>query len=162
MESTDSLIKVSSLLLNQVFLNTNYENNDEAKLVYDEMQTRLQAIATRDKQGIDVTSKFSSFASGVTSKDSLKDMIKIIWRTVKTKTGQPQYKLSLFILAMASLVRGINSTYNRYIDAWVDGMVRWLGNQLTIGGKGVIGDGKGSVVERMNQFFATPYLHDFD
>ena len=161
MESS-SLVKVSLLLLNQIFINTNFEDTEQAKAIFTEIQSRLPLIASQDKYGIEIGAKFLSFASAVNSKAAFKDMIKIIWRTVKTKAGQPQYKLCLFIVAMASLVQGISSSFNKDIDGWVEFILQWLGNQLTIGGQGVTGTGQGKVVDRINQFFLTPYLHDFD
>ena len=46
--------------------------------------------------------------------------------------------------------------------AWIEKIETWLGKQLTIGGKGVTGEGEGSVHDRLQRFFSTPYLHDFD
>ncbi len=45
---------------------------------------------------------------------------------------------------------------------WVSKLEAWLGKQLTIGGKGVTGEGEGTVFDRTQRFFSTPYLHDFD
>jgi len=157
-----SLVKVSLLLSNQIYINTKFEDNEQAKIVFDEIQSRLPLIATQDKHGVEIGAKFSSFANAVNSKGAFKDMIKIIWRTVKTKAGQPQYKLCLFIVAMASLIRGISSAFNKDLDNWVEFIIQWLGNQLTIGGQGVTGVGQGKVIDLINQFFLTPYLHDFD
>ena len=159
---SNSLVKVSLLILNQIFLNTKYEDDHTAKAIFDEIQGMLPLIATEDNYGIEIGLKFASFGNTVTNLGTFKDMIKIIWRTVKNKAGQPQYKLSLFIVAMASLIKSINSRYNQVLDDWVQCIIRWLGNQLTIGGKGVVGEGQGTVISRMNQFFLTPYLHDFD
>ena len=46
--------------------------------------------------------------------------------------------------------------------SWIQKIETWLGKQLTIGGKGVTGEGEGSVHDRLQRFFSTPYLHDFD
>ena len=158
----NSLKKVSVLLLKNVLSHTSYEDNGEATSVFSEIECRLPDIAERDINGSELVSKFTLFGQVVATQESFKDMIKIIWRTVKAKSGQPQYKLSLFIIAMAALLQGINSKYNVHVDDWVQYISKWLGNQLTIGGKGVTGNGQGNVVERMSQFFLTPYLHDFD
>ncbi|KAI0212924.1 hypothetical protein LSAT2_002096, partial [Lamellibrachia satsuma] len=48
------------------------------------------------------------------------------------------------------------------ISSWTDRFVEWLGKQLTTGGKGAVGEGEGTVADRMLRFFTNPYLHDFD
>lgn len=163
-ERFDSLHKVSVLILDRVYEKTSYPDSykEEAEAVFGAIKSYLPLIASKDKQGIEVVNKFSSFANSVSDQDGFKDMIKIIWRTIKVKAGQPQYKLSLFLIAIAVIVQNISPTYNNCIDEWVTFIIQWLGNQLTIGGKGVVGEGEGSVVERISRFFCTPYLHDFD
>ena len=141
---------------------TKYEEHSEAKCIFDEVERRLPLIAANDKNAIEVSAKFFSFASSVSNKETFKDMIKILWRTVKVKSGQPQYKLCLFLVGMSSLIKGVNTSFNKDIEDWVKGIAQWLGNQLTIGGKGITGEGEGKVVDRINRFFLTPYLHDFD
>ena len=162
--NTCSLNEISFLFLDKIYKKTTFAEQDsaEADCVFNAVKKYLPLISEKDKQGLEIVRKFSMFATSICNQDSFKDMVKIAWRTIKTKTGQPQYKLSLLIIALAALVQNINPVYNEFIDDWICFITQWLGTQLTIGGKGVIGKPEGSVIERIKQFFATPYLHDFD
>ena len=82
----------------------------------------------------------------------------------KSMSGTPEHKLSLFVLGsgvVCSALQG-SANVNPKAQDWIAGVEKWLGTQLTIGGKGCAGEGEGSVHDRIHRFLSTPYLHDFD
>jgi len=90
-------------------------------------------------------------------------MVKIIWRMVKPISGPPMFRLALMFLAIGATIEVLlNGANSGSIAQWSQRLEKWLGKQLTIGGKGVAGEGEGQVEERVKRFFSTPYLHDYD
>ena len=149
-------------VLQEIWKKTKFQNKKESEFVLNEIQKRLPLIVKTDSEGIALNTRFASLANTITSQKNFQDMTKIAWRMAKSKSGQPQYKLSLLIVAMAAMITHLREKHFENCESWFSGVFAWLGHQLTIGGKGVTGDGEGNVIERLNSFFQTPYLHDFD
>ena len=82
---------------------------------------------------------------------------------VKPMNGLPMYRLALLFLAIGAMIEVLaSSAQSGSIPQWSARLAKWLGKQLTIGGKGVAGEGEGRVEKRIQLFFSTPYLHDYD
>ena len=97
-----------------------------------------------------------------TTAENFKDMVKIVWRVVKSIEGSPMHRLALFFLSVGAVVETVRGTQGTSGGGLAEGVWRsgWA-KQLTVGGKGV-GEGEGRIVTRVQQFFSTPYLHEFD
>ena len=149
-------------LLYQTLRESGYSDKKDAEETYACLRDDLPTIA-RSNDGQKVMKKFVVLAKTATNEATFNDMIKIIWRLVKPMTSSPLHRLSLFFLAVGAMCETLLSgPTGSSVSSWMDKFEKWLGEQLTIGGKGVTGDGEGSVTDRIQRFFSTPYLHDYD
>ena len=140
---------------------SDYDDCIEAKSLFMQLDSNLgEILLTPD--GKIVTQKFSVLARTVKQGETFKDMVKIIWRMVRTIYGTSIYKLGLLFLGLSAMCCSLSKLQTSDLNSWIANLEEWLGNQLTIGGKGVAGEGEGTAEERINRFFSTPYLHDFD
>ena len=158
------IIKECRAFFEEIYQHTTYEDIDDGRAVFDEIKEAIPDIVLRHPDGLEVISKFQALSSPVTGVIQFKNMVKIIWRFVKGKYAAPEHKLTLMNLAIITMVlclKGKPRTKGQVLK-WKDDIAKWQGVQLTIGGKGVTGEGEGDVRQRMARFFQTPYLHDFD
>ena len=158
------MIKQSEEFCSNVFKHTHYEEElqNEATDVFSNIEKCISTMAS-SPDGLKLIQKYSVLASTISTQATFNDMVKIIWRIVKTTmSGGADDKLLLFILGIGTIVHSVKKTRGDNVNQWVAKVELWLGDQLTIGGKGVTGDGEGSVSDRIRRFFSTPYLHDFD
>ena len=117
----------------------------------------------QSNEGKKLIQKLFMLGRTVSTEGTFKDMIKIIWRMVKPMSGSPVDKICFCFICISTVAVVIRSGTNaNHVDAWMETIAKWLGKQLTIGGKGCAGEGEGSANDRIRRFFSTPYLHDFD
>lgn len=139
-----------------------FSDKQDAQLYFDQLKRELPVTAA-SPDGAKIIAKFTVLAKTATTEGTFKDMIKIIWRMIKPMTGTPLYRLTLVFLAIGAMCTSLASSSVRTgLPQWIENMETWLGKQLTIGGKGVAGEGEGTANDRVQRFFSTPYLHDFD
>ena len=159
----------SKLVTTKTFLkntqkHTAYEDpvSDEANQLFSQLQQELPQIYA-SAEGQKLVQKYSMLGKTVTAEGPFLDMVKIVWRMVKTMGGSPLYRLSLFLIGIGTLIDTVRSSpFGANCHTWEERVEKWLGTQLTIGGKGCTGEGEGPVISRVQRFFSTPYLHDFD
>ena len=157
-----TVVPTTLTFFDNVYSQTEYEDKADADAIFSAMRDDLPRVAT-SPEGSKLIIKFVALSRTVTAEGPLKDMVKIIWRMVKPMSGSAPYKLCLFYLSVGTVLDYLKISHLRGVSGpWVEGVERWLGKQLTIGGKGVTGEGEGSVEDRLKRFFSTPYLHDFD
>ena len=164
MASVSTTTNVTTKFVEEVYLQTNYEPDlrQEADAMYNHFKTLLPDVI-ESSDGKKLVKQYTTLASTVSTEGTFNDLIKIIWRMVKEMGGTAQYKLCLFFLGVGTVYSVIEKKASgRPVEVWLKKVEKWLGNQLTIGGKGVAGEGEGSVNDRIQRFFSTPYLHDFD
>lgn len=139
-----------------------FNDKDDATVYFDHLKSQIPIVAVTS-DGKKMMSKFTILAKTATNESTFKDMVKIIWRMVKTISGTPPFRLSLMFLGIGAMCRSLaSSSLGDQLPEWVINLEDWMGKQLTIGGKGVAGEGEGTANERIQRFFSTPYLHDFD
>ena len=150
--------------IDEVYNSTSYGETweEEAKTVFTYIK-QLTSSVMGSTDGKKIVKQYTTLAATISTEGTFNDMIKIIWRMVKEMGGAPQYKLCLFFLGLGTIYSALEKKADsRPIQTWRCRVVKWLGTQLTSGGKGVAGEGEGSVNDRIQRFFSTPYLHDFD
>ena len=150
------IMPITLSLVDRTYQRTDYEDKHEADQVFAQLRAQLQATS-ESKDGQKLIQKFFFLAQTVSTEGTFHNMVKIVWRMVKDMSGTPLHRLSLFFISLGTLCATLNKA-----EGWRDKVERWLGRQLTIGGKGCAGEGEGSVISRIQRFFSTPYLHDFD
>lgn len=160
---TKDLLECCVDLLDKTYLATRYTDTEDAEVTFKAIKKHLTMVAQYDDSSIKTWKKFSNLGKSVFSCSSLNDLVKIIWRMAKEKGGQPHHMLCTFIIGLGAIIFTVRGSQPKEkTEHWEDACLKWLGNQLTIGGKGVTGEGEGTVLERIKCFFMTPYLHDFD
>ena len=157
-----AIIPGTLLLVDSVYKHTNYEDAQDSEATFSKLKTDLPSTVLCP-DGKKLVQKFSALSSTISTEGTYLDMVKIVWRMVKPMSGDPLHKLGLFFVALGTMNEVLKTMpIGNQSVAWRQRMEVWLGKQLTIGGKGVTGEGEGSVTERTRRFFSTPYLHDFD
>ncbi|XP_078603000.1 uncharacterized protein LOC144877028 isoform X1 [Branchiostoma floridae x Branchiostoma japonicum] len=159
-----SVLEESAKLLDRVFAATDFEDTDDAQKTFTNIRSELPKTAT-SADGVKLVQKFVSLGSAATAESTYMDMIKIIWRTVRLTPGTSLVRLQLFFLAIGAMTVSVRKSPNvsdDVLESWLQKVEVWLGRQLTSGGKGCVDGGEGSVNARIDRFFNTPYLHDFD
>ncbi|XP_035682500.1 uncharacterized protein LOC118419937 isoform X2 [Branchiostoma floridae] len=154
----------SAKLLDSVFAATDFEDTDDAQKTFTNIRSELPKTAM-SADGAKLVQKFASLGSAATAESTYMDMIKIIWRTVRLTPGTSFVRLQLFFLAIGAMTVSVRKSPNvsdDVLESWLQKVEVWLGRQLTSGGKGCVDGGEGSVNDRIDRFFSTPYLHDFD
>ena len=110
--------------------------------------------------------KFQKLSAGaISQRAQYREIVKVVWRYVqKLSVADQQRRLFLMCMAVSTVTVESRRTAGRpvCVDKWRDEVAKWLGEQLTCGGKGVVDVGEGCARERLERFFSTPYLHDFD
>ena len=141
---------------------TAYDDKEDAETSFAQLRSSLPSVA-QSPDGAKIIQKFAVLGKTATTEANFNDMVKIIWRVVKPMNGAPMHRLALFFLAIGAVVDSLaKGSLAETSKLWLPRLEKWLGTQLTIGGKGVAGEGEGKVVERVQRFFSTPYLHDYD
>ena len=143
-------------IVDNTYQNTQYEDKQDAEQVFGQVKAHLQEAA-QSEDGQKLIQKFFFLAKTVTTEGTFHDMVKVVWRMVKDMSGTPVHRLALFFISLGTLCATRDEA-----QQWQGKVEAWLGRQLTIGGKGCTGEGEGSVTSRIQRFFSTPYLHDFD
>ncbi|XP_019646828.1 PREDICTED: uncharacterized protein LOC109487282 [Branchiostoma belcheri] len=159
-----SVIEEAAKLLDRVFAKTDFEDKDDAQQTFAHVHSELPKTAA-SPDGVKLVQKFASLGSAATVESTFLDMIKIIWRTVRLTPGTSVVRIQLFFLAIAAMMVSVLKSPNvsdDLLETWLHKVEVWLGRQLTSGGKGCVDGGEGSVNDRLDRFFSTPYLHDFD
>ncbi|XP_035682499.1 uncharacterized protein LOC118419937 isoform X1 [Branchiostoma floridae] len=159
-----SVLEESAKLLDSVFAATDFEDTDDAQKTFTNIRSELPKTAM-SADGAKLVQKFASLGSAATAESTYMDMIKIIWRTVRLTPGTSFVRLQLFFLAIGAMTVSVRKSPNvsdDVLESWLQKVEVWLGRQLTSGGKGCVDGGEGSVNDRIDRFFSTPYLHDFD
>ncbi|XP_066285865.1 uncharacterized protein [Branchiostoma lanceolatum] len=159
-----SVLEEAARLLDRVFAATDFEDTDDAQKTFTHIRSELRRTAT-GPDGAKLVQKFASLGGAATAESTFMDMIKIIWRTVRLTPGNSLVRIQLFFLAIAGMTVSVlksPSVADDVLESWLQKVEVWLGRQLTSGGKGCVDGGEGRVGERIDRFFSTPYLHDFD
>ena len=157
-----SVLSQALQLLDSVYKHTAYEDKCDAQQTFMQLRIELQRTAA-SAEGQKLIQKFDMLARTVSTEGTFNDMVKIIWRVAKGMGGTIHHKFSLLVIGVSIVCVSLtNSRPVEDISSWTDRFVKWLGKQLTTGGKGAVGEGEGSVGDRMQRFFTNPYLHDFD
>ena len=133
---------------------------DDAAEYFKQLQSALPAVL-RGADGSKIATKMSMLSSTISTEGTFKDMVKILWRMIREMSGNGSTKLTLFFIGLGAMSSALERL-QKPAAVWMPVIEKWLGTQLTIGGKGVTGEGEGSVQDRVHRFFSTPYLHDFD
>ena len=145
----------------RVYQYTRY-NDDDAEGIYQKIKLDIPNCL-ETPEGKHIHRKYMALSGAVVSEATYQDMVKILWRMVKPTFGTPDQKLCLLLVGLGTLNHRVRSSRNaKQCESWIEGVECWLGKQLTIGGKGITGEGEGTVHDRIQRFFTTPYLHDFD
>lgn len=159
---SDIVVKKTLILVDKVFQNTEYEDVEAAEQFFQQLKEEIPRTAI-GSDGLKIINKFTALGKTATTEGTFQDMIKIIWRVVKPMSGSPSYRLTLFFLALGAMCLTLESSaISKALPTWMETLETWLAKQVTIGGKGVAGEGEGTVSDRVQRFFSTPYLHDFD
>lgn len=162
MQNNEIFLKTSSFLDNVIKRTTLLDALDAA-ITFAEVKEYLARIVKDDPGVLKIWNKVCALAVTVFSASSLNDMVKIVWRIVKDNGGNSKHMICCFCIGVtAILVTARERQSLEDVDNWQRKCEEWMGTQLTIGGKGVTGDGEGSTSDRISRFFNTPYLHDFD
>lgn len=157
------ILGLSLGLLEQTYHATSITDEEDARLAFERCKEQLRDITTDEQYTLTLWKKYCVLGMTVFSCSALNDMVKIVWRMVRDMGGSPEKMLCLFMLGIAAILETQRSRQGEdTVETWEKRCISWLGRQITIGGKGVVGDGDGSTVERIQSFFTTPYLHDFD
>lgn len=157
------ILRLSLDLLEQTHLATSIPDEEDARSAFERCEEQLRDITTDEQNTSTLWKKYCVLGMTVFSCSALNDMVKIVWRMVKDIGGSPEKMLCLFMLGIAAILETQRARQGEdTVRAWEKRCISWLGRQITIGGKGVTGDGDGSTVDRIQSFFNTPYLHDFD
>ena len=159
--ANSEVVEKTKLFLQQVYKYTSYEDElkQEAEDTFTKLSTFLPAMANTG-EGSKLITKFTNLGTTAMTEGMFQDMVKIIWRMIKGVPAQNSvHRFGLFAIAIGATCHSCKATQK---EEWQKNIAIWLGNQVTIGGKGCTGDGEGNVADRMQRFFSTPYLHDFD
>lgn len=159
---TSNVTTQTKQFVDNVYKQTHYNSSleAEAEQIYHKLIAFIPAIC-QSGDGQKLVQKYIMLGRTVRTEGMFQDMVKIIWRMVKEIPAQNSvHRLGLFVIAINAM--GESLPVKEQLGAWQLRLEKWLGNQLTIGGKGCTGDGEGSVTDRIQRFFNTPYLHDFD
>lgn len=158
----EAVLPVTLQLLDSVYQHTAYEDPQDAQAMFAQLRANMPSI-TNCPDGKKLVQKFCVLSRTISTEGTFMDMVKIIWRMVKTMQGNALHKLGLFLVALSTLCESLKTLpVSGQSGVWRQKTEVWLGKQLTIGGKGVTGEGEGTAIDRVSRFFSTPYLHDFD
>ena len=160
----NTIVKECQVFFEQVYQHTTYEEYCNGRDVFDSIIESIPDVVFRNPEGLEVISKFQALSTSITGVAQFKNMVKVLWRFVKSKYAPAQHKLTLMnlgIITMVLCLKGKARTKDKVVE-WCADIAKWQGIQLTIGGKGCTGEGEGDALQRMERFFQTPYLHDFD
>ena len=156
-----SVVDKTKEILESVYKASSYEEElkQEAQQTFSKLSSFLPAMA-KSADGQKLVTKFTGLGSTALTEGMFQDMVKIIWRMIKDAPAQNSvHRFGLFLLAIGATCHSCKAENK---EEWQRNIEKWLGIQVTIGGKGCTGDGEGNVADRMQRFFSTPYLHDFD
>ena len=157
-----AVLSQALLLLDCVYKNTAYEDKADAHRTFLQLRAELHRTVA-STEGQKLIRKFDILARTVSTEGTFNDMVKIIWRVAKGMGGTIHHKFCLLVIGVSIVCVSLaKSRPIRDIASWTDRFETWLGKQLTNGGRGAMGEGEGTVADRMQRFFTNPYLHDFD
>ena len=164
MTESHKIVDVSNALMDRIFSEMDVGDCTDSENAFLNVKSYLNSLVSEDFTTIQTMWKKSyNLGMAVISVESLNDMVKIVWRMVKENGRSTENMLCLFVIGISAVLAAAKLRLCvDNVSTWEENCIQYLSKQLSIGGKGVTGEGEGSVQDRMKRFFNTPYLHDFD